>query len=126
MASTAVEAAATSSAVLDSAKASTMEASSSMDLSAGTSNCGDRGNEWQKCLENAVNAIVNIRVLQVKPFEATGASSSYATGFVVSLEHNLVLSKYAHPCSCMHKLRGVKHRTAHATRIRSHLTSNEP
>lgn len=78
-ASAAAEAAATSSvAVLDSSKASsTVEAASSMDLSAaGTSNGGDRGtNEWQTCLDNAVNAIVNIRVLQVKPFEASGSRS---------------------------------------------------
>lgn len=64
-ASAAAEAAATSSvAVLDSSKvSSTVKAASSMDLSgASTSNGGDRGNEWQTCLDNAVNAIVNIRV----------------------------------------------------------------
>lgn len=84
--------------VLDSSKttATEPEAASSMDLS-GTTNGGDRGNEWQACLDNAVNAIVNIRVLQVKPFEATGASSSYATGFVVSLEHSLILSASCGP-----------------------------
>lgn len=81
------------SAALDPPKATTTTdpaASSMMDLST-TSNA----DAWQKCLDNAINAIVNIRVLQVKPFEATGSSSSYATGFVVSLEHNLILSKYA-------------------------------
>lgn len=85
------------SAALDSSKTTTEAASSSMDLSGSgpttaANNGGDRGNEWQKCLDNAVNSIVNIRVLQVKPFEATGSSSSYATGFCVSLEHSLILS----------------------------------
>lgn len=39
---------------------------------------------------------MHMQVLQVKPFEATGSSSSYATGFVVSLDHNLVLSTFIH------------------------------
>lgn len=76
---------AAASAALDSSKATT-DPASSMDLSSSNADA------WQRCLDNAVNAIVNIRVLQVKPFEATGSSSSYATGFVVNLEHNLILS----------------------------------
>jgi len=35
---------------------------------------------------------INIRVLQVKSFEATGSSYSYASGFVVSLKHRLILT----------------------------------
>jgi len=35
---------------------------------------------------------INIRVLQVTSFETTGSKYSYASGFVVSLKHRLVLT----------------------------------
>lgn len=57
-----------------------------------TTSSSTSDNEWQECLDRAINAIVNTRVLQVRAMANYGCSSTIASGFVVNKKHNLILT----------------------------------
>jgi hypothetical protein len=48
--------------------------------------------EWKKTLERVIPGIVVIRVCNVRAFDGSGASFSYATGFVVDAKAGIILT----------------------------------
>ena len=47
---------------------------------------------WQDTLERVIPAIVVIRVCSTRAFDGSGASYSYATGFVVDMQRGIILT----------------------------------
>lgn len=52
----------------------------------------EEAGSWQQALDNAIPAIVVIRVCGVRPFDGNGANYSFATGFVVSKSEGIILT----------------------------------